>query len=219
MPGAAAGGTVGAMPVDLYWIPLGAGGHSVAFNGRVFEALAAARAGRRRRDLYHAALVVEHGGVRHAIELGPCADGDGARRGVVVSGPVGASWAGRLRLFRYELRCWPGGAIPDLAHAAGGPVRVSRDPAVAERIIALAPEVPALVWGRDQRHTGEMWNSNSVVAWLLASAGLPAAALRPPPGGRAPGWGAGVVLARDASAAEGTSSRAGPDPRSGPCGQ
>ena len=26
--------------VDLYWIPLGAGGHSVRFNGRVFEAIA-----------------------------------------------------------------------------------------------------------------------------------------------------------------------------------
>ena len=45
--------------VDLYWIPLGAGGHSVRFNGRVFEAIAAARQHRRRCDLYHVALVVE----------------------------------------------------------------------------------------------------------------------------------------------------------------
>jgi hypothetical protein len=190
------GGTVGTMPVDLYWIPLGAGGHSVAFNGRVFEALAAALAHRPRRDLYHAALVVEAGGVRHAIELAPSPDCDGARRGVVATGPVGARWAGRLRIFRYELRCRAGGTIPDLAHAAGGPHRVSGDPEVAARIVALAPHVPALVWGRDERHTGEMWNSNSVIAWLLASAGLAASALRPPPGGRAPGWGAGVELAQ-----------------------
>jgi hypothetical protein len=27
--------------VELYWLPLGAGGHSVRSNGRVFEALAA----------------------------------------------------------------------------------------------------------------------------------------------------------------------------------
>ena len=27
--------------VDLYWLPLGAGGHSVRLNGRVFEAVAA----------------------------------------------------------------------------------------------------------------------------------------------------------------------------------
>ena len=26
--------------VDLYWLPLGAGGHSVRLNGRVFEAVA-----------------------------------------------------------------------------------------------------------------------------------------------------------------------------------
>jgi hypothetical protein len=30
-----------AAAVDLYWIPLGAGGHSVRFNGRVFEAIEA----------------------------------------------------------------------------------------------------------------------------------------------------------------------------------
>jgi hypothetical protein len=29
--------------VDLYWIPLGAGGHCVRFNGKVYEALVAAR--------------------------------------------------------------------------------------------------------------------------------------------------------------------------------
>jgi hypothetical protein len=27
--------------VDLYWLPLGAGGHSVRLNGRVYEAVAA----------------------------------------------------------------------------------------------------------------------------------------------------------------------------------
>ena len=44
--------------VDLYWLPLGAGGNSVRLNGRVFEAVAA-RLGRRPRcDLYHSALVV-----------------------------------------------------------------------------------------------------------------------------------------------------------------
>ena len=178
------------MTVEMYWIPLGAGGRVVAFNGRVYEALAALRERRARRALYHAALVVEAGGVRYAIELGPRSGGG------VVTGPVGARWAGRLRIFRYELRCVPGGTIPDLAHAVGGPIRVSGDAAVAARIVALAPQVPRLTWGRDEAGLGEMWNSNSVVAWLLASAGLPASELRPPPGGRAPGWDAGVELAR-----------------------
>jgi hypothetical protein len=40
------------------------------------------------------------------------------------------------------------------------------------------------------------WNSNSVIAWLLARAGLSAETVRPPPGGRAPGWAAGVAVAR-----------------------
>ena len=33
-----------------------------------------------------------------------------------------------------------------------------------------------------------MWNSNSVIAWLLASSGLPMDEIGPPAGGRAPGW-------------------------------
>ena len=41
-----------------------------------------------------------------------------------------------------------------------------------------------------------MWNSNSVIAWLLARSGLPMEAIRPPAGGRAPGWEAGLVMAR-----------------------
>jgi hypothetical protein len=41
-----------------------------------------------------------------------------------------------------------------------------------------------------------MWNSNSMVAWLLASAGVNTEDVRPPPGGRAPGWDAGLVVAR-----------------------
>ncbi len=44
--------------VDLYWLPLGAGGHSVRFNGRVYEALVATVERRTRCDLYHSALEV-----------------------------------------------------------------------------------------------------------------------------------------------------------------
>jgi len=53
-----------AAAVELYWIPLGAGGHFVRFNGRVFEAIQAARRHRSRCDLYHAGLVVELDGDR-----------------------------------------------------------------------------------------------------------------------------------------------------------
>jgi hypothetical protein len=47
-----------------------------------------------------------------------------------------------------------------------------------------------------------MWNSNSVIAWLLASSGLPMDGIRPPAGGRAPGWEAGLVAARRRKAAQ-----------------
>ena len=203
--------------VDLYWIPLGAGGHFVRFNGRVFEAIVAARRHRPRCDLYHAALVVELDGGRYTIELAPSPDADEASRGVVATGAVGSRLLGWSRLFRYEVRCWRGGSIPDLAEAVGGPRRLTSDPAVARRLLGLVASVPTPVWGRDERRAGEMWNSNSMIAWLIEAAGLPTQA--PPRGGRAPGWAAGLAvasgdracLARDATA---TSRRAPPRVRS-----
>lgn len=189
--------------VDLYWIPLGAGGHYVRLNGRIFEAIDAARRRRARCDLYHVALIVELDGDRYTIELAPSPDADEARRGVVATGPVGSRHAGRLRLFRYEVRCWRGGSIPDLAEAVGGSCRLSADPQVARRVLDLVAGVPTPVWGRDELRTGEMWNSNSVVSWLLACAGIPTDLLRPPPHGRAPGWNAGLELARRTRTASG----------------
>ncbi len=44
--------------IDLYWLPLGAGGHSVRLNGLVFEAVVARLERRTACDLYHSALVV-----------------------------------------------------------------------------------------------------------------------------------------------------------------
>jgi hypothetical protein len=182
--------------VDLYWIPLGAGGHCVRFNGRVFEAIEAACQHRERCDLYHAALVVELAGDRHTIELAPSPNADGARRGVVATGTVGSRHIGWLRLFRYEVRCWHDGSIPDLGEAVGDPLRLTSDPCVARRLLDVVATAPTPVWGRDELHAGEMWNSNSMIAWLIATSGLPSELLRPPADGRAPGWNAGLVVAR-----------------------
>ncbi len=182
--------------VDLYWLPLGAGGHFVRFNGRAYEAVVA-RAGRRPAcDLYHSALEVSSGSGRFVIEMTPVPDTLGARRGVVGEGTVGARWAGRFRIFRYEIRRWPAGQIPDVAEAVDSPRRLSDEDACARRVLDLVSQVPRLVWGRDELKTGEMWNSNSVIAWLIERSGIDVESIRPPAGGRAPGWQAGITVAR-----------------------
>lgn len=182
--------------VDLYWLPLGAGGHFVRLNGRVYEAVAARLARRAPCDLYHSALQVELPEGGFVIEQAPVHDWSGSERGVVAEGPVGARWAGRLRIFRYEIRLWRGGHIPDVAEAVDSPRRLSDDAGCARRVLDTVPRVPTPVWGRDELGAGEMWNSNSVIAWVLARSGLDAAAIRPPAHGRAPGWRAGVLVAR-----------------------
>jgi hypothetical protein len=180
--------------VELYWLPLGAGGHSVRMNGKVFEWFAAGIEHRDRRDLYHSALQVYVPEGRFVIEQAP-AWGEGSRRGVVAEGAVGARALGHLRLFRYEIRSWRDGIIPDIAEAVESPRRLSGDVADAHRLLELAPQVPTPVWGRDELHAGEMWNSNSTIAWLLAKSGLDVETISPPSGGRAPGWHAGIAVA------------------------
>ena len=182
--------------VDLYWLPLGAGGHSVRLNGRVFEAIVARLEKRPTKDLYHSALVVRAPKGEFVIEQAPVSDGNGGLRGVVGEGAVGSRWARSLRIFRYEIRRWRNGVIPDVDEAVDSPKHLTDDPLVAQRVLELVPYVPTPVWGRDELRTGEMWNSNSVISWLIARSGLGIETVRPPAGGRAPGWRAGVVLAR-----------------------
>ena len=90
MPPSIAGTTSSAMSIDLYWLPLGAGGHFVRMNGRAYEAMAARLARRAARDLYHSALEVRVPEGRFVIEMTPVRRGDGAVRGVVAEGAVGA---------------------------------------------------------------------------------------------------------------------------------
>jgi len=181
--------------VDLYWLPLGAGGHSVRLNGRVYEAVAARLGRRPTYDLYHSALVVHGPEGRFVIEQAPVRDANGAERGVVAEGAVGARWARRIRIFRYEVRRWREGVIPDVAEAVESPQRLSDDPVQAQRILDLVPSVPTPVWGRDEFGVGEMWNSNSVISWLIARSGIVAETIPLPTGGRAPGWEAGIAVA------------------------
>ena len=197
MRGGSAAGGAGrpAAAVDLYWLPLGAGGHFVRCNGRVYEAITARVHRRRACDLYHSALMVQVPEATYVIEQAPVRDGNGTDRGVVAEGSVGSRWAGRLRIFRYEIRCWAGGSIPDVAEAVESPRRLTADEACARRVLEVVAHVPTPVWGRDELAAGEMWNSNSVIAWVIARSGIDTAPVRPPDGGRAPGWQAGLVVA------------------------
>jgi hypothetical protein len=186
----------GPASVDLYWIPLGAGAHVVRMSGRLYEALKGIVEHRRRLALYHSALEITLPNDRFIIESAPIPNLRGSERGVVGEGPVGIRSLGRLRLFRYEIRAWRGGSIPDLNYAVSSPVRVATDVERAKRVIELAPRVPTPVWGRDELGTGDMWNSNSMISWLLTRAGIDTHRLQPPTDGRAPGWDAGLIVAR-----------------------
>jgi hypothetical protein len=184
------------MTVDLYWLPLGAGGAAVVrWSGRLYEALAARRGHRAPCDLYHSALEVHAGANRFVIEMAPVWSTRRPDRGVVGEGAVGLPWLGRSRLFRYEIRRWLDGVIPDLAEAVASPQRLSTDATTAQRVLDLVPDFPTGTWGRDELRTGEMWNSNSLTAWLLAGSGHRMDRIAPPPGGRAPGWTAGLLAA------------------------
>lgn len=181
--------------VLLYWLPLGAGGRSVRWNGRVFEFLVARHQHRAVRDLYHSALEVRVGDDAFVIEMTPVWGNDVPERGVVREGSVGSPLLGRSALFRYEVRRWRGGSIPDLDEAVDSPLPVSNDLSRARHLLDLVPQVPAATWGRDELHLGEMWNSNSLISWLLARSDHAVVDLAPPVNGRAPGWQAGLALA------------------------
>lgn len=182
--------------IDLLWLPLGAGGNFVRFNGRLYETISALVEHRRSKDLYHSALEVTLPEGRFVVEnCWPIPDENGPTRGVTVEGPVFSRRLSRLRSFRYEIRCWREGVIADIGDAVASPILVSEDDDSVRRLLELVLDVPACLWGRDELGLGEMWNSNSVISWLLARADLRPEGIEPPAGGRAPGWSAGIRLA------------------------
>ena len=183
--------------IYLYWLPLGAGGVGfVRLNGRIYEAIKARGERRLPLDLYHTALEIRPAEGRFIVENAwPSPDADVASRGVVLEGPVFSSRLARYRPFRYEVRCWWNGVIADADEAVEIEL-LDRDPHRTQRLLDLVATVPVMIWGRDELRVGEMWNSNSVISYLLARSGLDTESIRPPAAGRAPGWDAGIVAAR-----------------------
>lgn len=182
--------------IHIHWLPLGAGGAPVVrLSGEAYERLAARRSHRDPHPLYHSALEVGLHDATWTIEMAPAWSCSDPRRGVVANGPVGSRLLGLSRWFQYEVRCWQDGPVPEAAYRTRGPVNVPTDSARVSHLLQLVNCVPTPVWGRDELCTGEMWNSNSLVAWLLSGSGHAIGMLRPPANGRAPGWDAGVRLA------------------------
>jgi hypothetical protein len=180
----------------LWWLPVGAGGHVVIHTSRWWESYHARREHRTPRSLYHAALeVYTDSATRHVIEMAPAWGQDAHPHGVMMTGPVGLRCLGRSRLFRYEVRCWRNGTIPDKHLAPEPPLVFPLTLPGAQALIARVADVPRHTWGRDALGTGDMWNSNSVISWLLLTSGVEAAELDPPQGGAAPGWAAGIIAA------------------------
>ena len=78
------------------------------------------------------------------IEMTPIVDGQGHQRGLVAEGLVGTRWAGRFRMFRYEVRKWRNGVIPDLGEAVArerlsNHERDARRPAIPISGIVIQP--------------------------------------------------------------------------------
>jgi hypothetical protein len=100
--------------------------------------------------------------------------------------------AASLTVLPLEVRRRRDGIIPDIAVAVASPQRLSSDPAQVRRVLDLVPGHPTVTWGRDELGTGEMWNSNSVIGWLLARSGHRVECVDLPERGRAPlvsrGW-------------------------------
>lgn len=181
--------------VDLYWIPVAAGtSRFQQASLRLWEAIEAFRARRSRCVLYHSALKLRKSdGTALTLELTPAFIGGDTPP--LMTGPVGFRGADRLRLFRYQLRCLEADTLPDEEYAVSN-TRLSTDCATLEHVLALAPGAPRHVWGRRVRGTREMWTSDSIISRLLVRAGLDLSGVAPPADGRAPGWRAGLELAR-----------------------
>jgi hypothetical protein len=182
--------------VSLFWLPLGADGNpAVRWGGRAYEAIAALREHRDRLTLFHSALLVRLGETSFVVEMAPAWGAPARDRGVVGEGAVGLASLGRSPLFRYEIRCWRDGVIADADQAVDRPRDLNATEGQARTLLALVPRCPTPLWGRDELAAGDMWNSNSLVAWLLTHAGLNGDEMAPPVHGRAPGWDAGVRVA------------------------
>ena len=83
-----------------------------------------------------------------SLQRGCAAQHTAGHVGVDGEGPVGSRLLRRFRVFRYEVRRWEGGTIPDLSYAVGGPTTLTNQVSRIDAVFELLPAVPTPVWGR-----------------------------------------------------------------------
>jgi hypothetical protein len=163
-----------------------------------WERLRALKAGRSPRELLHVALEVQlDSSTKFVIELVPAGFGPArTSTGVVGNGPILSRALGWMRMFQYEIRRWKNGVVEAKDKSTRPPSTyvITRDQAL--QIIDGASRAPRHPWGQDVLGNGDMWNSNSLVSFVLVSAGMDPAAIEPPASADWPGWDTGVALAR-----------------------
>jgi hypothetical protein len=201
--------------VELYWLPLGAGGWFVRLNGRIYEAIHAFLERRRPLDLYHSALQVRLPEGRFVIENSwPVPDAEPAARGGGRPRPRWEPPAGALA--RVPLR---GPSLAGRHHCGrrGG----GGKSAAPERRPTGGASPPRPRWRAAQPGVGPRRARNGrdvelELGYFMAARprGLPTDTICPPAGGRAPGWAAGLVTALREPSDEraGQSSGAAPRP-------
>lgn len=183
--------------LELFWLPLGAGGHSVRVNGKVYEALLARAQRRASRDLYHAALVAELPDGHPLSRSGPSGTGSPAP-------PIAARWCrARSACVRWAVAVVPlrGAALAGRSHP-GPRVRRGR-PASSHRRRGRRTTCPRR---RDRRAGADLGPRRARArgdvelqlrhTWVLVRAGLDPSEVQPPSSGRAPGFDAGLAAAR-----------------------
>ena len=111
--------------VDLCWWPLGAGGHFVRLNGRIYEAIAARIQRRPRCDLYHSALVgpTRRGAVRDRADAGAGPEREATRRRRRGRQPLAAATSDlplRDRVLEKGAPPTRGGRLPPAPGGGGG---------------------------------------------------------------------------------------------------
>lgn len=110
--------------ITLFWLPLGAGGHSVRWNGRIYEAACALLERRAAVDLYHSALQVSLPPDAWVVEMTPQRPGPAGR------GATGRRQGARLeRGGRRRPQAAPRGSHTDGAGPAAGAAGQMRSPA------------------------------------------------------------------------------------------